>query len=69
MADSQYKRYVLIVAVLTAFAGSLTINAVIVAIPAIGDELTMTAVQLGWIAQSFALAADSCAVTALQPCS
>ena len=55
--NSKDKQYILIVAVLTAFAGSVTINAVIVALPAIGIELSMNAVQLGWIAQSFALAA------------
>ena len=57
MTNFQDRRYVFIIAVLTAFAGALTINAVVVAIPTIGTELSMTAVQLGWIAQSFALAA------------
>ena len=55
MADNQDRHIILIVATLTSFSATL-LNAVIIALPAIGNELTLNAVQLGWIAQSFALA-------------
>lgn len=55
MADTQEKRYLLIIAVLTSFAGPLMLSAVTIALPAIGTELSMNAVQLGWVAQSFSL--------------
>lgn len=56
MADTQEKRYLLIIAVLTSFAGPVMLSAVTVALPAIGTELSMNAVQLSWIPQSFSLA-------------
>jgi len=56
MAATQDKHYILTVAVLTSFSGSLMLSAVNIALPAIGNDLSMNAVQLGWIAQSFALA-------------
>lgn len=55
MADTQEKRYLLVIAVLTSFAGPLMLSAVTIALPAIGTELSMNAIQLGWVAQSFSL--------------
>ncbi len=56
MADTQEKHYLLIIAVLTSFAGPVMLSAVTIALPAMGKELSMNAVELSWIAQSFSLA-------------
>jgi EmrB/QacA subfamily drug resistance transporter len=56
MADTQDNRYILTIAVLTSFCNALIISAVIIALPAIGNDLNMNAVQLGWVTQSHSLA-------------
>lgn len=57
MADTQDKQYILVVAVLTSFSGTLMLSAVTIALPSIGSELSMNAVQLGWVTQSSTLSA------------
>ncbi len=56
MTDTQDKHYILAVSVLAAFSGLLMLSAVTVAVPAMGSELSMNAVQLGWMSQAFSLA-------------
>ncbi len=56
MADVENKRHILIVTVLTSFAGPLMLSAVTVALPTMATELSLNAVQLAWISQSFGLA-------------
>jgi EmrB/QacA subfamily drug resistance transporter len=56
MAQSQDRRYILVVSVLTLFATTVMINAVVIALPSIGNDLNINAVQLGWLTQSFTLA-------------
>src|SRR5665647_2114059 len=50
------ERSALFVATLTSFMGPFMISAVNVALPAIQEDLRMTAVQLSWIATSYLLA-------------
>ncbi len=56
MTDTQDKHYILAITVLASFSGALMLSAVNVALPSIGIDLSMNAVQLGWVAQSYALA-------------
>jgi EmrB/QacA subfamily drug resistance transporter len=56
MKETQDKHYILAVSVLTAFSGLLMLSAVTVAVPQMGSELSMNAVQLGWMSQAFSLA-------------
>jgi len=55
MAATQDRHYILIASSLTAFSGSLMSSAVNVALPAMGNDLSMTAVQLGWVSQAYIL--------------
>jgi EmrB/QacA subfamily drug resistance transporter len=55
MANTQTRRYILIVTVLTSFAGPLMLSAVTVALPTMATELSLNAVQLAWVSQSFGL--------------
>jgi MFS family permease len=56
VTEARDRRYILVVACLTSFASTLATSAVVVALPAIGTELSLNAVQLGWIAQGLVLA-------------
>lgn len=56
MTDAKDKHYILVVNILTSFSGALMLSAVNIALPAIGKELLLNAVQLGWVTQLFALA-------------
>jgi MFS family permease len=56
MTDARDNRYILVVAALTSFASTLATSAVVVALPVIGEELSLNALQLGWIAQATVLA-------------
>ena len=55
MAATQDRHYILIASSLTAFSGSIMLSAINVALPAMGNDLSMSAVQLGWVTQSYAL--------------
>jgi MFS family permease len=55
MADTRYKRYILAIAATTSLTGPLMLNGVNVALPVIGMELSLNAVELGWISQAFGL--------------
>ncbi len=56
MTDAQDSRYILVVTALTSFSSTLATSAVVIALPAIGKELSLNAVQLGWVAQALVLA-------------
>jgi len=55
MVATQDRHYILIASSLTAFSGSIMLSAINVALPAMGNDLSMSAVQLGWVTQSYAL--------------
>jgi EmrB/QacA subfamily drug resistance transporter len=57
MSDTQDRRYILLVTSLTCFSNTVMFSSVVIALPAIGSDLNISAVQLGWIAQAFTLAA------------
>jgi MFS family permease len=52
---SEDKRFILAISILTSLTGPLMVNGVNVALPAMGIELSMNAVELGWISQASGL--------------
>jgi EmrB/QacA subfamily drug resistance transporter len=55
--DAQNKRSVLIVTMLSYFVTPFMVSSINIALPSIGDEFTMNAVQLGWVATAYLLTA------------
>ncbi len=60
MSKTQDKQYLFFTVLLTSVSGPIMLTAVTVALPTIGNELSMNAVQLGWVTQSFTLALVVC---------
>src|SRR5512137_3218189 len=54
-SDSDTKSCALIIATLTAFLPPFMASSINIALPAIGEEFSMNAVLLGWIATSYLL--------------
>ncbi len=55
MADARENRYILAIVILTSFAGPLLFGAVSIALPSMARELTMNAIQMGWVTMIFSL--------------
>jgi MFS family permease len=55
MTDTRENRYILIIVVLTSFAGPLLFGAVSIALPSMARELSMNAIQMGWVTMVFSL--------------
>jgi MFS family permease len=55
MIDNKGRNYLLIAVVFTSISSPLMLSAVNVALPAIGNELSMNPVQLGWVNQALTL--------------
>ena len=54
------KRFVLYTVLLSSFSGPLLLSATNVALPTIGTDLNMNALQLSWVSQAFTLALIIC---------
>lgn len=59
MHDSSYKKYVLIASTIAAFLTPFMSSALNVALPTIGDELSMDAISLGWIQTAYLISIGS----------
>jgi len=55
MSEFKDKHYILAISILTSLTGPLMVNGVNVALPSMGMELSLNAVELGWISQAFGL--------------
>ncbi len=57
MEEARNKRSVLIVTMLSYFVTPFMVSSINIALPSIGDEFTMNALQLGWVATAYLLTA------------
>ena len=60
ISKTQDRRYLLFTVLLTSLVAPIMLHAVNVALPSIGNELSMNALQLGWVMQSFSLTLVVC---------
>src|SRR5512136_1370483 len=58
MASSPAKRYLLMISAGGSFLAPFMVSALIVAIPTIGQEFSMSASEMSWLATAFFLAAS-----------
>jgi len=55
VTDARENKYILSIVVLTSFAGPLLFGAVSIALPSMARELSMNAIEMGWVTMVFSL--------------
>ena len=62
LSKIQERQYIFITVLLASVSGPIMLSGVTVALPTIGNELSMNAVELGWVNYAFNLALVVCTI-------